>query len=40
MKNLHPQTKLIGLFAAICLTLACFVLSPQARADCQEGCDI
>ncbi len=40
MKNLHSEIKLIGLFAAICLTLACFVLSPQVRADCQEGCDI
>src|SRR4030095_10177337 len=33
MKNLHPRTRLIGL-----LTAACFGLSPQARAVCQEGC--
>jgi hypothetical protein len=39
MKNLHPPKKLIGLLAAACLALACFVLSPQARAVCQEGCD-
>src|SRR5205823_5214987 len=24
----------------IALTLGCFGLSPQARADCQEGCDL
>ncbi len=40
MKNLHPRTKLIGFLAAICLALACFLLSPQARAVCQEGCDL
>ena len=34
MKNLHPRIKHIGL-----LTAACFVLSPQARAACEEGCD-
>ena len=39
MKNLHSEIKPIGLLAAVCLALACFALSPQARADCQEGCD-
>jgi hypothetical protein len=38
MKNLHPRTKLIDLLAAACLGLACFGLSPQAQAICQEGC--
>ena len=38
MKNLRPRIKLIGLFAGACLALACFALSPQARAVCQEGC--
>ena len=33
MKNPYPRTKLIGLLAATCLALACFALSPQARAD-------
>jgi hypothetical protein len=33
MKNLHPRIKIIGL-----LTAACFGLSPQAQAVCQEDC--
>ena len=37
MKNPHPRTKLTSLLA-VGLALACFALSPQARAVCQEGC--
>ena len=38
MKNLHPRSKLIAFLAAVCLALACFALSPQARAVCPQGC--
>src|SRR5436305_13970038 len=36
---LPQRSSLSGSFVVILLVLACFALSPAARATCQEGCD-
>jgi Chaperone of endosialidase len=37
---MYSLTKIIKTTSLIALTLGCFGLSPQAQADCHEGCDL